>query len=191
MSEKSKKRIYLASNLGFSKSQRELILPKISAVLSGLGYEVKEPFAANNQEVKETPMPLKTAHRIALKDLSDVIQSDAVLLVLNGEPPDTGVYFEAGAAAAMLKKTFILRDDFRLCTDCLDFPVNLMALAGLPPGDKESHVYQSIEELSRPEKALARFSRGEDVYPFKPLDEPAKACQKQLIRHLQTALQTL
>ena len=182
----SKKRIYLASNLGFSKSQRELILPKVSAALSGLGYEVIEPFAANNQDVKETPMPLAAAHRIALKDLSDVARSDAVLLVLNGEPPDTGVYFEGGAAAVLWKKTFILRDDFRLCTDCLDFPVNLMALAGLPPGHTEDHIYQSIEELSRPEKALARFARGEDVYPFQPPDESAG--NGRLSKHLQTAL---
>ena len=191
---KAKKVIYLASNLGFSKSQKELILPKAVESLSGLGYDVIEPFSDNNQEAAVIPMPLKTAHRIALKDMLDVIRSDAILLFLNGEPPDTGVYAEGGMAAALRKKTFVLRDDFRLCTDCLEFPVNLMALAGMPAAKGLSgHFYKSIEELSDPQKALARFARGGDVHPLKSaaLDSMAEKYKSLLAQKIREELSAL
>lgn len=187
--ENKKKTIYLASNLGFSKSQKELILPKIVTNLETLGYEVIEPFAANNQDVDTgSAMSLEMAHRISLKDTLDVVRASAILLFLNGEPPDVGVYAEGGMAAALRKKTFILRDDFRLCTDCEDFPVNLMALAGLPREKKElsRHFYTAIEELLDSKKALATFAGGEDVYPYKDreLDQLAEAYKRCLINKI-------
>ena len=189
-----KKSIYLASNLGFSQSQKELILPKIVSNLETLGYEVIEPFAANNQDVDTgAAMSLELAGRISLKDKRDVVKTSAILLFLNGEPPDVGVYAEGGMAAVLRKKTFILRDDFRMCTDCQDFPVNLMAMAGLPKSKKELslHYYGSIEELLDPEKALAQFAKGEDVYPYKDkeLDDLAEAYKNLFIERLEKEIQ--
>ena len=191
-----KQSIYLASNLGFSQSQKELILPKIVSNLEILGYEVIEPFAANNQDVDTgAAMSLELAGRISLKDKRDVVKASAILLFLNGEPPDVGVYAEGGMAAVLRKKTFILRDDFRMCTDCQDFPVNLMAMAGLPKSKKELslHYYGSIEELLDPEKALAQFAKGEDVYPYKDkeLDELAEAYKNHLIERIEKEIQVI
>ena len=189
-----KKTIYLASNLGFSKSQKDLILPQIVKNLEILGYEVIEPFSANNQDVDTgTAMSLEMAHRISLKDKLDVVRTSAILLFLNGEPPDVGVYAEGGMAAVLRKKTFVLRDDFRMCTDCEDFPVNLMALAGLPKGQEElsRHFYDAIEELLDPKKALAEFAKGADVYPYKDkeLDKLAEAYKYRLIDKIKEEIQ--
>lgn len=191
-----KKSIYLASNLGFSRSQKELILPKIVKNLETLGYKVIEPFAANNQDVDTgAAMSLEMAGCISLKDKRDVVKASAILLFLNGEPPDVGVYAEGGMAAVLRKKTFVLRDDFRMCTDCQDFPVNLMAMAGLPKRKKELnlHFYSSIEELLNPEKALALFAKGEDVYPYKDkeLDELAEAYKNHLIKKIEKEIQSI
>ena len=189
-----KKSVYLANNLGFSKSCKDLILPEITNALQALNYEVREPFADNNQSAG-ADMSLRTAYQVSLKDQLDVVRSDAVLLVLNGEPPDTGVYAEGGMASVLRKKTFILRDDFRICSDCRDFPVNLMALAGLPKDKQEMsrHLYGAVEELSDPEKALARFARGEDVYPFKDRewDELAEQYKNRLMEKVKRELESL
>ena len=191
-----RKTIYLASNLGFSKSQKDLILPKIVKNLELLAYKVIEPFADNNQDVDTgTAMSLSMAHRIALKDKLDVVRADAILLFLNGEPPDVGVYAEGGMASTLGKKTFILRDDFRMCTDCQDFPINLMALAGLPTGKKELdlHCYKTIEELLDPQKALALFAKGEKVYPYgdRELEELTETYKKCLMDKIKTEIQSL
>ncbi|MCY4513084.1 MAG: nucleoside 2-deoxyribosyltransferase [Bdellovibrionales bacterium] len=195
LEKNQRKTIYLASNLGFSKSQKDLILPKIVKNLEKLGYEVIEPFAANNQDVDTgAAMSLEMAHRISLKDTLDVVKASAILLFLNGEPPDVGVYAEGGMAAVLRKKTFVLRDDFRLCTDCEDFPVNLMALSGLPKEKKElsRHFYTTIEELLNPKKALAGYARGEDVYPYgnEELDRLAEAYKQGTINKIKKDIQT-
>ena len=163
LKKNQRRTICLASNLGFSKSQKDLILPRIVKNLETLGYEVTEPFAANNQDVDTgTAMSLEMAHCISLKDKLDVVRASAILLFLNGEPPDVGVYAEGGMAAVLRKKTFGLRDDFRMCTDCEDFPVNLMALAGLPRDKKElnRHLYTTIEELLDPGKGFGGIYQG-------------------------------
>jgi len=45
-----KKTIYLANPYGFSKQQKELLLPPIAEKLKSLGAEVWEPFERNNQQ---------------------------------------------------------------------------------------------------------------------------------------------
>ncbi len=43
------KTVYLASPYGFSEQQKALLLPELVGALEGLGLEVWEPFARNNQ----------------------------------------------------------------------------------------------------------------------------------------------
>ena len=121
-----RKKIYLASPLGFAETTRPL-LRDIAYHLEQVGLDVYEPFSENVQfDAYINP------HKVMQADLDGIDECDGVFAVLNGEPPDVGVAVEVGYAAARGKKIFLFRDDFRRCTDSQDFPVNLMFLAGQP-----------------------------------------------------------
>ncbi|AAQ00255.1 MULTISPECIES: nucleoside 2-deoxyribosyltransferase [Prochlorococcus] len=148
----TRKIIYLASPYGFSKQCKKNLLPEFIAALEDLGAEVWEPFSRNAQYENLQP---GWAHDIALADLRDVRNSDGILAVVNGTPPDEGVMIELGAAIALGKPTFLFRDDFRRCSDSEEYPLNLMLFAGLPSIGWNDYFYTSIEELSDPKKSLA------------------------------------
>ena len=151
----ARKRIYLASPYGFSRQQKALLLPPIVARLEALGAEVWEPFARNNWDI---PRP-GWAYRVAQRDLTDARTCDAIFAVVNGIPPDEGVMVELGVAIARRIPTFLFRDDLRRCTDSEHYPLNLMLFAGLPEHGWEDYYYTHLEELERPDKALARWLR--------------------------------
>ena len=149
-----KKKIYLASPYGFSAQQRECLLPVFVRTLEALGAEVWEPFARNNQVDFSRP---GWAYQVGQSDLRDVIACDAIFAIVNGTPPDEGVMVELGAAIALGKKTFLFRDDFRKCTDCETYPLNLMLFTGLPEKGWEDYYYTLVEEIESPDKALGRW----------------------------------
>ncbi|MYH67372.1 MAG: nucleoside 2-deoxyribosyltransferase [Dehalococcoidia bacterium] len=151
----SRKTIYLASPYGFSAQQRELLLPRLVEALEGLGLEVWEPFARNNQVDRTEP---DWAWRIGQADFEDVREADAIFAVVNGVPPDEGVMVELGMAIALGKPTFLFRDDFRQATDSEHYPLNLMLFTGLPREGWRDWYYESVKELADPEKALARWA---------------------------------
>ncbi len=150
-----KKTIYLANAYGFSRQQREALLPTIVAELEKLGLEVWEPFEKNNQIDFSKP---GWAHRIGQADKRDVEQSDAIFAVVNGVPPDEGVMVELGMAIALGKPTFLFRDDFRQATDSEEYPLNLMLYTGMPAGDWQRYCHSSVEEIGDPDKALAQWA---------------------------------
>ena len=156
------KKIYLASPYGFSAQWKEQLLPPFVAALEGMGAEVWEPFARNNQVDFSQP---GWAYKVGQADLRDVVESDATFALVNGTPPDEGVMVELGAAIALQKKTFLFRDDFRTGAVCEDYPLNLMLFAGLPQHGWEDYYYTSVEEIADPAKAFARWVGGEDVFP--------------------------
>lgn len=149
----ARKRIYLANPYGFSTQQKLSLLPPIVARLEELGAEVWEPFARNNA--------VRTgrgwAYRVARRDLNDALTCDAIFAVVNGTPPDEGVMVELGVAIARRVPTFLFRDDLRRCSDSEHYPLNLMLFAGLPEQGWEDYYYTGLEELGRPDKALARW----------------------------------
>lgn len=149
-----RKSLYLANPYGFSLQQRQLLLPPIIAQLESLGAEVWEPFARNNQVDFSQP---GWAYRVAQADKQDVELCDGIFAIVNGTPPDEGVMVELGIAIALKKAIFLFRDDFRRCTDSEHYPLNLMLFASLPEVGWEAYFYTSIEELKRPDKALARW----------------------------------
>ena len=151
------KKIYLASPYGFSAQWKEQLLPPFVAALEGMGAEVWEPFARNNQVDFSQP---GWAYEGGQADLRDVGESDATFAIVNGTPPDEGVMVELGAAIALQKKTFLFRDDFRRCTDSEDYPLNLMLFTGLPEDGWRDYFYTSLAELTAPDKALARWLAG-------------------------------
>lgn len=153
--EKMKKTIYLANPYGFSAQQNATLLPPIVAALEELGLEVWEPFTRNNQvDFTETGW----AYRIGQADFRDVVESDAIFAVVNGVPPDEGVMVELGMAIALGKPTFLFRDDFRRVVDSEEYPLNLMLFTGLPEDGWENSFYTTVEEITAPEKALARWA---------------------------------
>ena len=154
----TKKTIYLASPYGFSTQQRERLLPVFVQTLEGLGAEVWEPFARNNQVDFAQP---GWAYRIGQADLDDVREADAIFAIVNGTPPDEGVMVELGAAIAWGKPTFLFRDDLRRCTDSEQYPLNLMLFTGLSEEGWRDGYYTAIEEIAAPDKGLVRWLGGE------------------------------
>lgn len=148
------KTLYLASSYGFSVQQKELLLPPLVAQLESLGADVWEPFARNNQVDFSQP---GWAYQVAQADVADVRQCDGIFAVVNGTPPDEGVMVELGMAIALNKAIFLFRDDFRRCTDSEAYPLNLMVFAGLPEENWQRYYYESLEDISNPEKALASW----------------------------------
>ena len=153
-----KKTIYLANAYGFSRQQREALLPPIAAELEKLGLEVWEPFQRNNQIDFSQP---GWAYRIGQADKRDVEESDAIFAVVNGVPPDEGVMVELGMAIALGKPTFLFRDDFWRATDSEEYPLNLMVYTGIPEDSWERYCHSSVEEIGDPGKALAQWARQE------------------------------
>jgi len=151
------KTIYLANPYGFSAQQRTQLLPAFIRALESLGVEVWEPFARNNQVDHRTA---GWAYQIGQRDVADARACDAIFAVVNGVPPDEGVMVELGIAIALGKPTFLFRDDFRRCTDCETYPLNLMLFTGMPEAGWEDFYYTSIEEIGAPEKALVRWLNG-------------------------------
>ena len=151
------KTIYLANPYGFSAQQKEKLLPDIIGALESLGLEVWEPFARNNQEDLSVA---GWAYRIGQADFRDVRDSDAIFAVVNAVPPDEGVMVELGMAIALGKPTFLFRDDFRRVTDSEEYPLNLMLFTGLPEKGWQDFYYTSVEEITEPGKALAKWAGG-------------------------------
>lgn len=151
------KTIYLANPYGFSAQQKTLLLPLIVAALEELGLEVWEPFQRNNQV---DFLQEGWAYRVGQKDFQDVVESDAIFAVVNGIPPDEGVMVELGMAIALGKPTFLFRDDFRNVVESEEYPLNLMLFTGLPEQGWRDYYYTSMEEITSPEKALARWAGG-------------------------------
>ena len=146
-----KKTLYLANPYGFAKQLKEGPLVELAGALESAGAEVWEPFARNNQIDFAEP---GWAYRVAQNDVSDVREADGLFAVVNGCPPDEGVMVELGLAMAWNKAIFLFRDDFRKCTDSERYPLNLMLFASLPEKGWERYWYQSISEISDPDKAL-------------------------------------
>merc|ERR1719403_506023 len=147
-------RIYLASALGFSTTTNGLVLPAFVEKLESLGFEVYEPFAANTQNGLGPDGSDDWFLTVGEADKRAVIECDAIFAIVNGMPPDEGVAFELGVAAAFGKPSFLYRDDFRKAGEAVD--VNLMLLTGLPK-DWQSHYYTSLAELGDKEKGLCRY----------------------------------
>ncbi len=149
------KTIYLASGYGFSRQQREVLLPVFVTALTDLGAKVHEPFSENQQTTFARNKGW--AYRVGQSDLAAVRQCDGIFAIVNGNPPDEGVMIELGAAIALGKATFLFRDDFRRSTDCEHYPLNLMLFTGLPENGWRDYFYTSIHEIGSPDKALARW----------------------------------
>lgn len=128
-------RIYLAGPLGFSEAG-DMFKTTLVEKLSGLGYEVVDPFKLTPASEIRKVERLKTLdeQRHAWKKLNDKIartnqeaidRCDAVLAILDGPDVDSGTAAEIGYAFARKKPILGYRGDFRLSADNLGATVNL------------------------------------------------------------------
>lgn len=149
-----KKIIYLANPYGFSSQQKQILLPKFIRQLQSMGAEVWEPFERNNQ-IDFTAHDW--AYQVGQSNLQDIRKSDAIFAIINGSPPDEGVMIELGIAIALGKPVFLFRDDFRMCSDNGVYPLNLMIFIGFPQDDWKDYLYNSIDNITDPNRALAKW----------------------------------
>jgi nucleoside 2-deoxyribosyltransferase len=146
------KTVYLASPYGFSEQQKTLLEP-IEAALRSLGLAVLEPFKH---------APGLGPYNIGRGCVKAVQDADAFFAVVNGCPPDEGVMVELGIAIALCKPIFLFRDDFRRCSDNVEYPLNLMVFAGLPREGWRNSFHRSVQDIPRPDMALAKWAKGCD-----------------------------
>lgn len=152
-----RKSLYLASPYGFSAQQKSGPLSDLVSALERVGVDVWEPFKRNNDHVDITQAGW--AYQVGQDDMRDVREADGIFAVVNGCPPDEGVMVELGMAIAWGKPTFLFRDDFRRCTDCEDYPLNLMLYTGLPKLGWQRYWFTSVEQIADPQKALVPWLR--------------------------------
>ncbi len=143
-----KKKIYLANPYGFSKQTKTLLHAFIS-IFNELNIDVYEPFEQSNNIFKSEG---NWAYRLARKNYVEIKKSDCIFAIVNGNPPDEGVMIELGIALALKKKIFLFRDDFRNCSDCEQYPLNLMLFLGLPEDNWQKYYLESLEDITSIEK---------------------------------------
>ncbi len=152
-----KKTLYLANGYGFSKQQREVLLPQIKDKLTALGIEVWEPFSNNINYLHYCDdSDIAELKRVGEYDYDQICKADGFFAIVNGCPPDEGVMVELGIAIAKNKPRFLFRDDFRRSTDNNIYPINLMAYVGLGSSWKD-YYYEDLMELEHPNKELIKW----------------------------------
>lgn len=150
------KTIFIANAYGFSDLQRSTLLPPVIAALEVLGLTVQEPLAFDN---RTDPLMPNWMYQFSQRAFADVAKAGAVFAMVDGTPPDEGVMVQLGMAIAMRKPTFLFRDDVRRATENGDYPLNLMLFTGMPPEGWRDHYYTTLDEITAPQKALARWAR--------------------------------
>lgn len=131
-----KKKIYIASPLGFSEAGRLFLYEKIIPVFIEAGLEVLDPWSLTPQSMINRVFAIteSSERKNAWKDLNIVIGEnnkrgidccDGLFAVLDGVDVDSGTASEIGYAAALKKPVTAYRGDFRSAGDNEGSIVNL------------------------------------------------------------------
>jgi nucleoside 2-deoxyribosyltransferase len=147
--------VYLASPLGFSPEWK-YYRDKIKRRLSELGCTVLDPWEgpfhtaiAEASAIQDWPSRVAAFKDIAArigKANDEMIRScDVVLGVLDGAELDSGTVSEIGFAAALDKKCYGLRTDFRDCGEFDGMPFNLQVLYWIEASGGK--LFRSISEI--------------------------------------------
>lgn len=136
---------YLANYYGFSSSMKDTLLKKLQEEISNTGITVWEPFSRANDVIAISGFnPIGIANANA----KDIQTCSIVVAVVNGEPPDVGVCFELGYAAALNIPCFLLRDDFRAGGPATEFPLNpILTMVFQDQHELKQNFCKSIESL--------------------------------------------
>ena len=136
--------------------RRSTLLPPIITALEALGLTVQEPLAFDNRSDPLTP---NWMYQCSQRAFAGVAKAGAVFAMVDDTPPDQAVMVQLGMAIAMRKPTFLFRDDVRRATENGDYPLNLMLFTGMLPEGWRDHYYTTLDEITAPQKALARWAR--------------------------------
>ena len=116
------------------------------SIFNELNIDVYEPFEQSNNILKARVIGLPFSKKKLCGN-----KSDCIFAIVNGNPPDE-VMIELGIALALKKKIFLFRDDFRNCSDCEQYPLNLMLFLGLPEDNWQKYYLESLEDITSIEK---------------------------------------
>lgn len=131
-----KKKIYIASPLGFSESGRYFLYDKIIPVFHEIGLDIIDPWTLTpvNLINKVLAMPEGSDRKRAWKELNIIIAENnkigidscyGLFAILDGVDVDSGTASEIGYAAALRKPVTAYRGDFRNAGDNEGAIVNL------------------------------------------------------------------
>jgi nucleoside 2-deoxyribosyltransferase len=147
--------MYLASPLGSSpewKSYRDKIKRRLYELGCTVSDPWEQPFRPTIEEasaIREWPARVAAFKAIAAqigKANENMIRScDIILGVLDGAELDSGTVSEIGFAAALGKRCYGLRTDFRQCGDFDGIPINLQVLYWVEASGGK--LFRRIEDL--------------------------------------------
>lgn len=131
-----RKKVYIASPLGFSEIGRIFYYEKLIPMLQGSGFMVIDPWTITPAHKLHSvdSMEYGAGKRDAWKELNDEIagnntrsidNSDMILAILDGADIDSGTAAEIGYGFAKGKRIVGYRGDFRLTGDNEGAMVNL------------------------------------------------------------------
>jgi len=132
----TKARIYMASPLGFSEAGRQFYTAVLVPFVSGLGYEILDPWVLTDprkiEAVQKMPYGperrdawLQLNREIGANNRAAIDRAHGVVAVLDGVDVDSGTAAEIGYAFARGKLIVGYRGDFRLSADNEGSTVNL------------------------------------------------------------------
>lgn len=152
-----KARIYVAGPLGFSEAGRHFYTSVLVPFVSGLGYEVLDPWTRTDSRKIEAvrTMPYGPERRDAWRRLNREIGANnraaidgarGVLAILDGADVDSGTAAEIGYAFAGGKLIVGYRGDYRLSADNEGAIVNLQVEFFIrESGGTIVHRYEDLE----------------------------------------------
>jgi nucleoside 2-deoxyribosyltransferase len=131
-----RKKIYIASPLGFSESGRYFLYEKLIPMFNSLGLDVIDPWALTSPDLISPVAAMPAGEQkivawsalnriIAENNTKGIIESDGVFAVLDGTDVDSGTAAEIGFASASGKIITGYRGDFRSAGDNEGSVVNL------------------------------------------------------------------
>ncbi len=131
-----RRKIYIASPLGFSEAGRYFLYEKLIPVFTGLGLDVIDPWTLTSPDLIRCVSSMPAGEKrikewsalnmvIAENNAKGIIESDGVFAVLDGCDVDSGTAAEIGYASASGKIITAYRGDFRFAGDNEGSVVNL------------------------------------------------------------------
>lgn len=154
------KKLYVASPLGFSPATLDYYQNNILKPLSSFNLDVLDPWSMTDakelKKIFDLPMNgeklkmLSVINReIAAMNTSAIKSCDGVFAILDGVDVDSGTAAEIGYAAALGKRIFSFRGDFRQTGDNVGARVNLQVQYFIETcgGGVENNIDKCFEQI--------------------------------------------